>query len=651
MGGRPGGNAWPVLAALVLTVVLAGPAQAAFDPAYEARNFAKTTERATRVHLLPDYQLQLRSVGAANELQALQILATDPPGTGRTFLGQLCWQHLDGCAGDTRLYEWASRGYGRVTPVLFTARNGSTLSGHVWATVAGPPRRPGVVITNGSVQAPEELYWFAAQTLAKAGYVVLTWDPQGQGYSDTIGEGADALDGVPSQGGQPFYDGTEDALDFFFSGPGAPYVPRRSCSTGTDHGAKQARRVKAGLSSAYNPMRELLDVARVGVVGHSLGAGAVSYVGQVDPRVKAIVAYDNLGAPAAAPFACAGGSSPRPAPAFTKPALGISADYGLLPQPNTRQPDPLAKSRGSLALSRAGVDTAQLVIRGGTHYEFSFIPNVAFGGTLRGQDMVSWYTTAWLDKYVKGGDRTADARLLTDRWRADAPSGAIDPDHDANVYSRYYRSRVDIHARGGARVVCEDLRPAGCAGFGPDGQRLPYWFLEAASRADAVPAPGTPASLTGPSSLAPAGSAGAPAGASGAATATPAVEACRDTTAPVSRFTGRRSHATRRALSLRGTAKDAGCDEVPGEVVRVSLSISRVQGRRCRFLQPDGRFGPLRSCARTSYLPARGTSAWSFTRRVALRPGRYRVFVRGTDASGNVERKARGRTNLTLAVR
>jgi hypothetical protein len=43
------------------------------------------------------------------------------------------------------------------------------------------------VITNGSVQAPERLYWFAAQTLAKARYVVLTFDPQGKGLSPDDG--------------------------------------------------------------------------------------------------------------------------------------------------------------------------------------------------------------------------------------------------------------------------------------------------------------------------------------------------------------------------------------------------------------------------------------------------------------------------------
>ena len=104
--------------------------------------------------------------------------ATDPE---RNFLGlHLCSTGDDGCAGDVRLYDW-SPGYGIVKKVLFTARSGATISGRVWATKAGPAKRPGIVITNGSVQAPERLYWFAAQTLAKAGYVVLTSDPQGQG--------------------------------------------------------------------------------------------------------------------------------------------------------------------------------------------------------------------------------------------------------------------------------------------------------------------------------------------------------------------------------------------------------------------------------------------------------------------------------------
>ena len=404
--------------------------------------------------------------------------AADPE---RLFSANLCARGEDGCAGEFRLYDWP----GLVKPVLFTARNGATLSGHVWATRAGPDRRPGVVITNGSVQADEQMYWYAAQALAKAGYVVLTFDPQGQGQSDVLGEGPDAQEGVPAQSdGRPFFDGTVDALDFFLSTPARPYVPRASCETGTSHAAKQQRRVAAGLNAAHNPFAALLDPGRIGIAGHSYGGAAVSYVGQWDPRVKAIVAWDNLGP--ADPGSADGRLGERPCPAdpdarrvvpLTKPALGMSADYGIVATPNTSDPDPLAKSAQSLAYSRAGVDTGELIIRGGTHLDFSFIPNPAFGATLRGADMAAWYTTAWFDKYVKG-DPSADARLLTTRWQDDAAEAAVDPDGDGNMFSSYYRSRLDI---GG--FACEDLR-AGCPGMAADGAGG-YSYLEIATSPDA----------------------------------------------------------------------------------------------------------------------------------------------------------------------
>lgn len=364
--------------------------------------------------------------------------------------------------------------------------------------------------------------------------------------------------------------------------------------------------------------------------------------------MKAIVAYDNLSAPGAAPVACKSGSSPRPASTARVPALGLSADYGLLPVPNPSEPDPLAKSAGSRALSKAGVDSAELIIRGGTHYEFSFLPNPAFGATLRGEDLVSWYTAAWLDKYVKGGDDTADARLLTDRWRDDAQTGAIDPDKDPNLFSRYYRSRIDVHV-GDRRVTCEDVRPSGCAGFGADPVPGAYSFLASVRRADTVPQPGTPGSLTQKASLAPAGSTGSPPGGTG-----PPPEAlpeCRDTIPPVSRFTRSKSRLTRRAITLRGTSRDAGCDDQEGELRHVKVSVARQAGRLCRFLRARGGFSARRPCGQTSYLTARGTTSWSFTRHRKLRRGTYRLHVRGIDGAGNVERKSRGRTNLTLRVR
>src|SRR3954451_20477405 len=262
---------------------VAAPAAQALDPVVEARNFSKTLERQA-TYLDPPTQLLLRRVSARNGVAALSAAAADPE---RAFVTDLCWNGQDGCAGDPRLYDWQSKGYGLVTPVLFTARDGATLSGHVWATRSGPDRRPGVVITNGSVPADEQMYWYAAQALAKAGYVVLTFDPQGQGQSDTPGEGVDAGEGVPAQSdGRPFFDGTADALNFFLSNPSHPYQPAPSCNSGTSHLAKQQSRVAAGLDNAANPFASLLDPKRIGLAGHSYGAAGVSYIAQRDARVK-----------------------------------------------------------------------------------------------------------------------------------------------------------------------------------------------------------------------------------------------------------------------------------------------------------------------------------------------------------------------------
>ena len=139
--------------------------------------------------------------------------------------------------------------------MVFTARNGATLGGRVWFTRAGPAKRPGVVIVNGSVQASETLYWFEAQTLAKAGYVVLTFDPQNQGRSDSRGEAPDGDEGFPAQSdGRPFFDGAQDALDFFLSTPAAPYRPQPSCNSGTiaraQAGAPRGRRAGHRLQPA-----------------------------------------------------------------------------------------------------------------------------------------------------------------------------------------------------------------------------------------------------------------------------------------------------------------------------------------------------------------------------------------------------------------
>jgi dienelactone hydrolase len=482
---------WTVLGrgaslAVLLAVLIAVPAHGALvNPVAEAQNLLVSQEREAEFDS-PATVAAVATATAAYDQQLDTISVKDP---GRHPNPNFCTGQA--CLVDPDLAHFAAHG-GIVDPVLFTNRAGATLSGHVWATVAGPAKRPAIVIVNGSIIGYEQLWWYLAQALAQDGYVVLTFDTQGEGMSDQLGQAPDqteeAFAGTPVLGpqlggnGLAFYDGGEDALNFLLSTPTSPYLPVPSRGTGTSHVARQRQRVAAGLDSAYDPLWKLIDRNEIGITGHSYGAEAASWLGQSDPRIKAVVALDNLcepvspsptelrailGAPGnkqglfELPPECFG-APPGPAPPVTKPALGISSDYLLTPEPYVEPPDPGAKEQASLAASKAGVDSGAIMIRGGTHYEFADYPSGVIPATLRGIDIGSWYTTAWFDKYLKH-ERSADARLLTGRWRDDAAGGAVDPSHDPNLYSYHYHSRLDIHLSDGHVFDCENLR-AGCAG-------------------------------------------------------------------------------------------------------------------------------------------------------------------------------------------
>ena len=129
-------------------------------------------------------------------------------------------------------------------------------------------------------------------------------------------------------------------------------------------------------------------------------------------------------------------------------------------------------------------------------------------------------------------------------------------------------------------------------------------------------------------------------------------DTCRDRVAPASTFTKSKSHLTRRGATLRGTSSDKGCGpNRAGALSAVKVSIGRAIGKRCRFLKANGRFGKLTSCRRTVYLPAKGTTRWTFTKKVRLPRGSYKVYVRGIDAAANYERKLRRGNFLRLRVK
>ena len=63
--------------------------------------------------------------------------------------------------------RWTAAGKGRVDSISFPASDGATLNGYIFrppASKAGP--YPGVVITTGSIQGYQEMYFWAVSGLA-----------------------------------------------------------------------------------------------------------------------------------------------------------------------------------------------------------------------------------------------------------------------------------------------------------------------------------------------------------------------------------------------------------------------------------------------------------------------------------------------------
>jgi dienelactone hydrolase len=280
--------------------------------------------------------------------------------------------------------RWQKLTGGRAVRVKFTSLDGAQLRGHIWLPPKSVPRPkggyPGVVITDGSVQAYENLYYWAAEGLAQYGYQVMTYDVQGQGDSDLLPAKCSpgSCPGVPYQQSYNFYQGAEDSLNYFLS--------------------------------RANPGRATLDAKRVGIAGHSLGASAVSWVSQCDTRVKAVAAWDDL-IPIDIKKCAQNVTIPKAyrSKRLHTPALATTNDYEFNVQPAAHVPDPhgdsnaggLAGDSGYLSLAKAGVDSELVSFRNGTHLTYTYIDLVLPSNQLS-ERFAFYYTLAWFDRYLRG---------------------------------------------------------------------------------------------------------------------------------------------------------------------------------------------------------------------------------------------------------
>lgn len=350
--------------------------------------------------------------------------------------------------------------------VDFASRTGAQLHGRLWYD-GRPGPHPGIVITPGSIQSPAVGYHWAAQSLARAGYLVLTFDPQGQGESETFGHAPGnplpTLDGVPFQQAPNFIDGTVDALRFLLSTPGAPYVP--GGWDDADVAAHRSGPAGAGLSWA-NPLAGVLDAANVGLAGHSLGGSAVSVVQQCSDAadrwqhvpacmgraypIRAVVGWDRLSA--------GGGIVP------VVPGMDQQADgYFMFPELALTSPSPNLHLHTRNAYAAAGVDSYAITVRGGTHCEWSWIPAIC-AATGYGLAAVDHYTRLWFDRYLHPDParRAAAGQALLDSPVPDGATGGADElPWRANFLSVRFRSGYTCECvPGGGTFTTDDLRRA-----------------------------------------------------------------------------------------------------------------------------------------------------------------------------------------------
>ena len=419
----------------------------------EVRNYANTREAPAEQATDPAFFETWQRRSAANAATYVERQAAEP---GWKAHANACATWSEQCTGDPRLYPGTDPFYGAEGErqrVAFHDRQGARLSSHLWVPAGRQPNEtfPGVVLTSGSVQAPETAYWWFAQALVHAGYVVLTYDPRGQGRSDSF-----TPDGTPGSNAEPsvFVTNQVDAADFLHSTPEAPYPPNAG------------RLDTPAPVEPYNPVHDLLDRSRLGLVGHSAGAIGASVVQGLDPwpgalesnPVDAVVAWDNLGSVeqtnpdegAGLIDLLAGETAPDRTVDPRVPPMGQSADYFLTPTPKAGPPAPDTKVRGFADWRAVGVPAYQLVIRGGTHYEWSRVPAFPATSWSFGNALAEHYSTAWFDRWLKrpdeAGYHTADERLLADDAWADHLSFHYRSARAFPTYNGRWRREDDIRS-------------------------------------------------------------------------------------------------------------------------------------------------------------------------------------------------------------
>lgn len=302
---------------------------------------------------------------------------------------------------------------------------------------------PGLVFSDGFLSRQEQYYWVGMR-MARAGYLVLTHDPAGQGESegtiaDLVGGGGVAGCEFPGS----CHD-TQDVVRWFVGDEITPF-------------ANPIPRVAPPRHPAYlpegenfpNPAIAILDVDRIAIAGHSMGGlSTLSYLNHLGsetgngadrrplPHVRAAVAFAAAAQTRAVvpiQFQTADGDgSPTlfALPGLLGVSLGANGE-GIGPQRAKQRYDSLRRENppsGDGALSL-------LVFEGGTHADWAVYPLLA--RSLAAIALAGDATENWLDCHVNGDGDACD--------RATSRPSGLGPTEDpgADRLSRAFASEQD----------------------------------------------------------------------------------------------------------------------------------------------------------------------------------------------------------------
>ena len=276
-------------------------------------------------------------------------------------------------------------------------------------------------------------YYSFAQDLAEHGYLVLVFDPQGQGRSARTGRPETCEPGGawrqpqemglreqgPCAGQPPAQPPAGDAAGTYsLAAHGLVGSDADHRSTADTYRAIAPTFVLGTLDAAAwllsdaNPWRGWVDPARVGAAGHSAGAYGAAQAANGDPqnRFRAAVAFDGY-------HPVDLGVAPR------VPTLWVQSEQEnaprLAPPSNPRSLHPTWTSFD--AFRAAGLPAALLTLRGSTHLDFA---DAVLPASRDGGRVASYLMLAWFDRFVRG-DRSVTQRLFAERFDAGVDDSSI----------------------------------------------------------------------------------------------------------------------------------------------------------------------------------------------------------------------------------